>query len=90
MLRDGSTQTSDREVALSKGRTALYATRPKTPARLIRATRCPERVVWPRGDDDLWTKRDELSHERGDLLRLGPRVAILDLEIPAHYITTLA
>src|SRR6476619_975017 len=39
MLRDGSTPTSDREVPLSQGRTVLYATRPKTPARLIRATR---------------------------------------------------
>src|SRR4029077_10334112 len=39
MLRDGSTPTSDREVPLSQGRTVLYATRLKTPARLIRATR---------------------------------------------------
>src|SRR5437868_1442405 len=39
MLRDGSTPPSDREVPLSHGRTVLYATRPKTPARLIRATR---------------------------------------------------
>jgi len=39
MLRDGSTPTSDREIPLSQGRTVLYATRPKTPARLIRATR---------------------------------------------------
>src|SRR5689334_2779292 len=39
MLRDGSTPTSDRKVPLSQGRTVLYATRPKTPARLIRATR---------------------------------------------------
>jgi len=39
MLRDGSTPTSDREVPLSQRRTVLYATRPKTPARLIRATR---------------------------------------------------
>src|SRR5689334_14477698 len=39
MLRDGSTPTSDREIPLSQGRTVLPATRPKTPARLIRATR---------------------------------------------------
>jgi len=39
MLRDGSTPTSDREIPLSQRRTVLYATRPKTPARLIRATR---------------------------------------------------
>ena len=39
MLRDGSTPTSDRKVPLSQGRTVLYATRPKTPARLVRATR---------------------------------------------------
>jgi len=43
-----------------------------------------------RGDDDLWTKRDELSHERGKPLVPGLRVTILDLEIPAHDIAALA
>ena len=41
------------------------------------------------GDDNLWTKRDELSHERGDPLGLGLRVPILDLEIPAYDIAAL-
>ena len=27
-----------------------------------------DRVLRRAGDDDLWAKRDELSHERGDLL----------------------
>src|SRR5712671_499630 len=46
--------------------------------------------IWGRlGDDDLWTKRDELSHERGDLLGPDLRVTILDLKIPAHDITAL-
>ena len=35
------------------------------------------------GNDDLWAKRDELSHERGDLLGLGLRVTVFDLEILA-------
>jgi hypothetical protein len=47
-------------------------------------------VLWPQGDDDLWTKRDELCHERGDPLGLALRVTILDLEVPAHDIAALA
>ena len=49
-----------------------------------------DRVLRPGGDDDLWAKRDELSHERGDLLGPGLRVTILDLKIPAHDIGALA
>ena len=49
-----------------------------------------DRVLRPVGDDDLWAKRDELSHERGDLLGPALRVTILDLEIPAHDIAALA
>jgi hypothetical protein len=43
-----------------------------------------------RGDDDFRTKRDELSHERGDLLGPALRVTILDLKVPARNIAALA
>ena len=42
------------------------------------------------GDDDLWAKRDELSHERWDLLGPAFRVTILDPEILAHDMAALA
>jgi len=46
--------------------------------------------IWRRlGDDDLWTKRDELSRECGDLLGPGLRITILDLKIPAQDIAAL-
>jgi len=49
-----------------------------------------ERVLRRLGDDDLWAKRDELSHERGDPFRSTLRVTILDLEILAHDMAALA
>ena len=48
------------------------------------------RVLRPSGNDDLRAKRDELSHERGDLLGPALRVTIFDLEISAHDIASLA
>ena len=44
-LRGGATLTSEREVPLSQGRTVLCATRPKTPAQLIRATSSVEVAI---------------------------------------------
>jgi hypothetical protein len=54
-LRGDATPTSDREVPLSQGRTVLYATRPKTPAQLIRATRqhSPKNIAFPAMPADL-------------------------------------
>jgi hypothetical protein len=51
-LRGGATPTADREVPLSQGRTVRYATRPKTPAQLIRATRRPDATI--RSSACLW------------------------------------
>src|SRR6185312_1916854 len=55
MLRHGSTPSSDREVPLSQGRTVLYATRPKTPARLIRATRSPRWQLLSTSSTACWS-----------------------------------
>jgi hypothetical protein len=49
-----------------------------------------DRILRSVTDDDLWAKRDELSHERWDLLVPALRVTILDLEISAHDIAALA
>jgi len=38
-LRGGAPLTSERQIPLSQRRTVLYATRPKSPAQMIRATR---------------------------------------------------
>ena len=49
-----------------------------------------DRVWRIHGDDDRWTKRHQLSHERGDPLGPSLRITILDLEVPAHDIPALA
>jgi hypothetical protein len=49
-----------------------------------------DRVWRRRGGDDLWTKRDELSHERWDPLSPGLRVTILDLELLARVVADTA
>src|SRR4051794_37252571 len=41
------------------------------------------------GNDNLWGKRYELSHERGDPLVLGLRVTVFDLEILPYDIAML-
>ena len=46
-LCGGATLTSERQGPLSQGRTVLYATRPKPPAQLIRATRSADGSVVP-------------------------------------------
>ena len=43
----------------------------------------------PAGNDNLWGKRYELSHERGDPLVLGLRVTVFDLEILPYDIAML-
>jgi hypothetical protein len=48
-----------------------------------------DNVLRVEGDDNLWTKRDELSRECGDLLGPGLRITILDLKIPAQDIAAL-
>ena len=49
-----------------------------------------DRLLRAHGNDNLWSKRDKLSHERGDPLSLSLRVTLLDLKIPANDMTALA
>jgi hypothetical protein len=59
--------------------------------RNCRSTDVDRDRVWRSvSDDDLWAKRDELSHERWDLLVPALRVTILDLEISTHDIAAVA
>src|SRR6188472_1315303 len=71
MLRHGSTPTSDREVPLSQGRTVLYATRPKTPARLIRATRSRQHHKHLKSTDMLERLNEEIRR-RTHVVRIFP------------------